>query len=66
MNVHSVTVPTTSYDHSYDGFADFPTYPINLVSDINAHHGPEATQAAGLVEFQHAHTQTGSRIDTHA
>lgn len=28
--------PTDVYTHEYDGFADFPQYPINLLSDINA------------------------------
>jgi hypothetical protein len=27
---------TAIYTREYDGFADFPTYPINLLSDINA------------------------------
>jgi PE-PPE domain len=28
--------PTDVYTHEYDGFADFPQYPVNLLSDINA------------------------------
>jgi PE-PPE domain-containing protein len=28
--------PTDVYTHEYDGFADFPQYPINFLSDINA------------------------------
>ncbi len=28
--------PTDVYTHEYDGFADFPKYPINLLSDLNA------------------------------
>ncbi len=28
--------PTTIYTKAYDGYADFPRYPINLVSDVNA------------------------------
>ncbi len=28
--------PTTVYTKAYDGYADFPRYPINLVSDVNA------------------------------
>ncbi|WP_188069278.1 PE-PPE domain-containing protein [Mycobacterium pseudoshottsii] len=28
--------PTVSYTLEYDGFADFPRYPINLLADINA------------------------------
>lgn len=28
--------PTTTYTLQYDGFADFPRYPLNIVSDINA------------------------------
>jgi len=28
--------PTTIYTIEYDGFADFPEYPINLLADVNA------------------------------
>ena len=28
--------PTTIFTQEYDGFADFPQYPINLLSDVNA------------------------------
>jgi PE-PPE domain/PE family len=28
--------PTTIWTQEYDGFADFPQYPINLLSDVNA------------------------------
>jgi hypothetical protein len=28
--------PTDVYTHEYDGFADFPQYPINPISDLNA------------------------------
>lgn len=28
--------PTTSYTIEYDGWADFPRYPINVLSDLNA------------------------------
>jgi hypothetical protein len=28
--------PTDVYTHEYDGFADFPQYPVNFLSDINA------------------------------
>ncbi len=28
--------PTTVYTQQYDGFADFPQYPLNIVSDVNA------------------------------
>jgi hypothetical protein len=28
--------PTSIYTKEYDGFADFPQYPINLLSDLNA------------------------------
>jgi len=31
--------PTNIYSLEYDGFADFPQYPINLVSDLNAFAG---------------------------
>ncbi len=28
--------PTSNYTLEYDGFADFPQYPLNLISDLNA------------------------------
>ncbi len=28
--------PTTIYNQEYDGFADIPQYPLNLISDLNA------------------------------
>ena len=28
--------PTTNYALEYDGFADFPRYPLNILSDLNA------------------------------
>lgn len=31
--------PTAIYTIEYDGFADFPQYPINVISDINAFAG---------------------------
>ena len=31
--------PTNVYSLEYDGFADFPQYPINLISDLNAFAG---------------------------
>ena len=31
-----VEYPTTNYTREYDGFADFPRYPINLLADLNA------------------------------
>lgn len=31
--------PTDVYTYEYDGFADFPKYPINLLSDLNAYLG---------------------------
>jgi hypothetical protein len=33
--------PTNVYSLEYDGFADFPQYPINLISDLNAFAGIE-------------------------
>lgn len=41
--------PTTIWTREYDGFADFPQYPINLLSDVNA--------LAGIV-FIHGHYPT--------
>ena len=31
--------PTSIYTKEYDGFADFPQYPINVLSDLNAYLG---------------------------
>ena len=31
--------PTDIYTLEYDGYADFPQYPINLISDVNAFYG---------------------------
>ncbi|MEB3034114.1 PE-PPE domain-containing protein [[Mycobacterium] nativiensis] len=31
--------PTNSYTYEYDGFADFPKYPINILSVLNAYLG---------------------------
>jgi hypothetical protein len=31
--------PTDIYTNEYDGFADFPRYPINFLSDLNAYVG---------------------------
>ncbi|MBS9533815.1 PE-PPE domain-containing protein [Mycobacterium sp. M1] len=28
--------PTDVYTHEYDGFADFPQYPVNVLADLNA------------------------------
>ena len=44
--------PTTNYTLEYDGFADFPRYPINLLADINA--------ALGIV---YVHTKYTVRSD---
>ncbi len=33
------TYPTAVYTQEYDGFADFPEYPIDLLSDLNAYVG---------------------------
>ena len=30
------TVPVTNYTLEYDGFADFPKYPLNFLADLNA------------------------------
>jgi PE-PPE domain len=35
----SNTYPTTVYTQEYDGFADFPQYPIDFLSDLNAYLG---------------------------
>ncbi|HWS94831.1 MAG TPA: PE-PPE domain-containing protein, partial [Mycobacterium sp.] len=40
--------PTTIYTQEYDGFANFPQYPLNVVADLNAVAG------AGFVHFQYS------------
>jgi hypothetical protein len=37
--------PTTVYTLQYDGFADFPQYPLNVVSDVNAIMGSSTVHA---------------------
>lgn len=46
----SNTYPTAVYNQEYDGFADFPEYPINLLSDLNAYVGI-FTQHFGYVDL---------------
>lgn len=41
--------PTTVYTREYDGLADFPRYPLNFISDINAFMG------IGYVHFGYPH-----------
>lgn len=41
--------PTTVYTREYDGLADFPRYPLNVVSDLNAFLG------IGYVHFGYPH-----------
>ena len=53
--------PTDVYTHEYDGFADFPQYPINPLSDLNAvlgivfehvtYPGLTAEQVAGAIQL---------------
>ena len=43
--------PTAIYTAEYDGFADFPRYPLNFVSDLNAMAGIIACARAGNVYF---------------
>jgi hypothetical protein len=42
--------PTAVYTQEYDGFADFPQYPINLLADLNAYVGI-FTQHFGYVDL---------------
>lgn len=46
--------PTTNYTLEYDGFADFPRYPLNVISDLNAGLGIifVHTQYANLTQNQ--------------
>ena len=39
MPTPSNPYPTAVYTQEYDGFADFPQYPINLLADLNAYVG---------------------------
>jgi hypothetical protein len=43
--------PTVIYSAEYDGFADFPQYPINFLSDLNAFLGIEDIHGHYLTEF---------------
>jgi hypothetical protein len=64
--------PTTIYSMQYDGFADFPRYPINILSDINAFAGilfvhptyatvnPQTLPASDIVHLQTEPTYTGN------
>ncbi|BBX73124.1 PE-PPE domain-containing protein [Mycobacterium shinjukuense] len=49
--------PTTIYTREYDGFADFPQYPLNFVSVLNAYAG------VGFVHFGYAQL-TPEQIDS--
>ncbi|RUP05345.1 MAG: PE-PPE domain-containing protein [Mycobacterium sp.] len=67
--------PTTTYTLQYDGFADFPRYPLNIVSDINAVFGiitvhttyadltPAQVQSATLLPTTGATTNKWYMID---
>ena len=57
---NGVEYPTTVYSREYDGFADFPRYPINFLSDLNA--------ALGLayVHVQYTPTVTQAQCATKA
>ncbi|MCV7005887.1 PE family protein [Mycobacterium gordonae] len=44
--------PTTIYTREYDGLADFPRYPLNIVADLNAFFG------IGAVHFGYPHLTT--------
>ncbi|MHA7650633.1 PE family protein [Mycobacterium sp. ML4] len=48
--------PTTIYTREYDGLADFPRYPLNFVSDLNAFFG------IGAVHFGYPHL-TPDQVD---
>ena len=43
--------PTVIYSAEYDGFADFPRYPINFLSDLNAFLGIEDIHGHYFTEF---------------
>jgi hypothetical protein len=49
---NGIEYPTTNYAREYDGFADFPRYPINLLSVLNAGLG------IALVHVQYTPTET--------
>ena len=46
----SNTYPTAVYTQEYDGFADFPQYPLDVLSDLNAYLGV-FTQHFGYVDL---------------
>lgn len=60
--------PTYVYTHEYDGFADFPKYPINFLSDLNSLLGIafEHTTYLGLTpeQIDHAIALPTSSADT--
>jgi hypothetical protein len=65
---------TNMYSLEYDGFADFPRYPINFLSDLNAFLGLEDLHGTYLdggvggsgptaADIAHAHLLPGSALD---
>ena len=57
----STTYPTTVYTQEYDGFADFPQYPIDLLSDLNAYFGV-FTQHFGYADLTPQQISSSSAI----
>ncbi|OBK53248.1 PE-PPE domain-containing protein [Mycobacterium sp. 1081908.1] len=53
--------PTRIYTIEYDGFADFPRYPINLLSDLNAFLGI-ATVHGTYQDFSLSQIQTATQL----
>lgn len=53
--------PTRIYTIEYDGFADFPRYPINLLSDLNAFLGI-ATVHGTYQDFTLSQIQTATQL----
>jgi hypothetical protein len=56
--------PTDIYTNEYDGFADFPRYPIDLLSDLNAYLGILFEHTAYLDEPLSNVTDLGTYGDT--
>ncbi|WP_232065410.1 PE family protein [Mycobacterium shinjukuense] len=55
--------PTTIYSKEYDGYADFPRYPLNLVSTLNALMGI-ATEHGHYAEFTDAQVESAVQLPT--
>ena len=55
--------PTDVYTHEYDGFADFPQYPINVLSVLNAVLGIALQHSTYLGLMPRGHRERGAAAD---